>query len=189
MSIPVLKYLGFYWILLTLLQGCDGDYRYYRSYSSYRSYYYYYTSGTSSYGSIIGAVISGLIFIGVMAFCFVFCICRRKHRGTNNSSIFGVRFLNSRATHQRAIITANTTPGIYPPQYTSRASHLAPGQTLDPPPNAPHPSYNGSYTPQPPPYGEPAPSYDSMFGPPENKAPPYPTSPNEPTFAPPPAKN
>lgn len=84
---------------------------------------------------------------------------------------------------------ANATPGIYPPQYTSQASNLAPGQTLDPPPNAPYPSHNGCFTPQPPPYGEPAPSYDSMFGPPGNKAPPYPTSQNEPNFVPPPAKN
>lgn len=84
---------------------------------------------------------------------------------------------------------ANATPGIYPPQYTSQASNLAPGQTLDPPPNAPYPSHNGSFTPQLPPYGEPAPSYDSMFGPPGNKAPPYPTSQNEPNFVPPPAKN
>eukprot|EP00105_Crassostrea_gigas_P012247 XP_011428184.1 PREDICTED: proline-rich receptor-like protein kinase PERK8 isoform X2 [Crassostrea gigas] len=123
-----------------------------------------------------------------MTYCIKSCICKIKHRGTNNSYNLSVRFLNARAARQRAIIT-DATPGIYPPRCTSQASNLAPGETLNPPPNVPYPSDNGSSTSQPPPYGEPAPSYDSMFEPPENKAPPYPTSPKESNFVPPPAKN
>ncbi|XP_048780127.1 uncharacterized protein LOC125683228 [Ostrea edulis] len=145
----------FCWIFLTFLQDCNGAYRSYRSYRSYSYYDYYYSSGTSSYGGVIGGVISGLIFISFAVALCVCCFCRHQRRRT---SPVGVRFLNS-TTPQQTVITTNTTPGLYPPPYNSQPVSYgfqpAVGQTVDPPP---------SYNPPNPQHTESAPSYESMFG-------------------------
>ncbi|XP_078337262.1 uncharacterized protein LOC111137212 [Crassostrea virginica] len=164
------KLLSFTGIFLLFVSDCEGSYRSYRTYGYY--YYYYTSSGTSTVGSIIGGVISGIVFLGIaVTFCVFFCFCRKRR---SNSFGQGVFFRNTPRSHQQAVITANTNPGVIVPQYPHNPPILAPGQTVSPPPGAlPN---NDAFNP-PPPYTGAAPSYDSLYGQTNYATPPYPTTP------------